>query len=140
MLPERDGVREVESQLKGYMAKLERRILIQALVVFGSRARNDHWKDSDVDLVIVSPAFQGMTRRDRIGLLLEDWMQSPALEPLGYTAEEIEVPDHLVLLDALYQGRPIRDDGVWARARGHLLRQIEEGEWTPTERGWRQRV
>ncbi|MBI3927217.1 MAG: nucleotidyltransferase domain-containing protein, partial [Armatimonadetes bacterium] len=50
------------------MAKLERRILIQALVVFGSRARNDHWKDSDVDLVIVSPAFQGMTRRDRIGL------------------------------------------------------------------------
>lgn len=134
----RDGVREVEPQLRDYLERLRDRVKVQSLVVFGSRARNDHWVDSDIDIVVVSPSFERMSRRDRIGLLLDDWGGKPALEPLGYTREEILQPDHLVLLDALHDGRILADDGTWQEARGSLKERMRRGEWTRTPGGWRE--
>lgn len=62
MLPSRDGVREVEPQLRRYLQALQQRLPVECLVVFGSRARADHWIDSDIDLLVVSPAFQNLPR------------------------------------------------------------------------------
>ncbi|MCE7872708.1 nucleotidyltransferase domain-containing protein [bacterium CPR1] len=136
----RDGVREVEPQLKGYLQVLKRKLPVRAAVVFGSRARNDHWRDSDIDLLVVSEAFEGMPRSLRIDFLLDEWQDVPALEPFGCTPAELAGPGGLMLWDALHQGRPIFDDGTWREARAQFQRRIERGELTPTAGGWRERL
>lgn len=136
----RDGVREVEPQLKRYLHALERKLPVRAAVVFGSRARNDHWRHSDIDFLVVSEAFEGMPRSHRIDLLLDEWEDVPALEPFGCTPAELAGPGGLMLWDALHQGRPIFDDGTWRDARAQFQRRVERGELTPTAGGWRERL
>ncbi|MFB6294225.1 MAG: nucleotidyltransferase domain-containing protein [Candidatus Nanohaloarchaea archaeon] len=43
------------------------------LVVFGSRVRDDYRADSDVDILIVSPAFDGVPWNKRPGPFYEAW-------------------------------------------------------------------
>lgn len=137
MLHTRDGVREVEAQLTGYLEKLSRRISVEAAVVTGSRARNTHFRTSDIDLVVLSDDFHGVSRLDRIGVLLEDWYDSPALEPMGFTADEALHADGLYLWDALADGRALIDNGGWARAQEGFKERWRGGELERTERGWK---
>lgn len=120
MLPARDGIREVEPQRNRYLTRLRLRLPVDCLAVFGSRSRNDHWVDSDVDVIVVSAGFEGVPRRERIGMLLEDWDESPALEPLGYTPQELLSVDHPILLEALSDGKPIYDSGVWKKGQANI--------------------
>ncbi|MEW6284316.1 MAG: nucleotidyltransferase domain-containing protein [Candidatus Eremiobacterota bacterium] len=124
--------------MRGYLERLRRRIPVECLAVFGSRARGDHWSDSDIDVVVVSEAFRGMPRRERIGVLQEDWCESPALEPLGYTPEELLAADHPLLLEILSDGRPVSDQGVWEAGQARLARALEAGEWERMPGGWRE--
>jgi len=134
----RDGLREVEPQLTEYLRRLGERIPLSCVALFGSRARNDHWRTSDIDLLVVSPAFAGKPRPARLDLLLEDWDGIPALEPFGCTPEELLGYGGLLLWDALHQGRPLCDDGTWEAARKHFERRLSTGELTPTAGGWRE--
>lgn len=123
------------------MEALKARLRLEAVIVVGSRARNDHWRDSDIDAVVVSPDFRGMRRGARIECLLQPWLDTPALEPLGYTPEEVlNDPDSLYLWEALADGRPLLDAGIWSQAvkrlgerigRGELLRR-GQGRWHVT--------
>lgn len=140
MLPPRDGVREVEPQLRRYLQALQQRLPVECLAVFGSRARGDHWIDSDIDLVVVSAAFEGLPRQERIGLLLEDWRESPALEPLGYTCNELLRADHPVLLEALSDGRAIFDRGIWRQGQERLTAVLASQAWTRIPGGWKERL
>lgn len=79
-----------------------------------------------------------MTRLDRIDLLLADWDGRHALEPLGFTPDEIARADSLYLFDALADGRVIVDDGnVWRDARAAFLQRWQRGEFERTRGGWR---
>ncbi len=40
-------------------------IAAERVLLFGSRARGQHQPDSDYDLIIVSPRFRGVARRER---------------------------------------------------------------------------
>jgi len=71
-----------------FMRRLKRRIDPSVVLLFGSRARADHLRNSDIDLVIVSDAFNGMPWRDRMHLVLRLWDGEVALEPLCYTRSE----------------------------------------------------
>lgn len=114
---------------------------MEALAVFGSRARNDHWVDSDVDLVVVSNAFEGMRRRDRIERLLEHWPPGFACEPLGYTRGEFLRVDTPLLWEILRDGRPVLGGPIWDEARATLTRLLDSGalERTPTGGWWDRR-
>ncbi len=140
MLPPRDGIREVEPQLRRYLQALQRRLPVECLAVFGSRARGDHWADSDIDILVVSPAFQGLPRLHRIGLLLEDWRESPALEPLGYTPEELLKADHPILLEALSDGRALFDRGIWLQGQEQLAAVLASQAWERIPGGWKERL
>lgn len=96
--------------------------------MFGSRARGDHRRGSDIDLVVVSDALGALRWDERIGLLLEGWRERPALEAVGYTAEELLRLDHLLLVDALHDGRPLCDDGIWETARRSLAQHMQGGQ------------
>ncbi len=138
MLQARDGVREVEAQLEHYIEQLHQRIPYRAIVVTGSRARNDHFTDSDIDLVVVSEAFEKLNRGERIELLLQDWHDSPALEPLGYTAHELLLGRGLYVWDAMADGRVLHDDGMWRQACQAFDRERMDGRLVRTARGWRE--
>lgn len=136
----RDGIRPVQSALKAYSQGLRSRLNLQSIVVFGSRARGDHWENSDIDLLVISRDFQGLSSGQRIDLLLESWPGIPALEPFGVTPAECEGPGWLMLWDALYQGRVLEDDGAFRRAREKFLERLRDGDLTPTADGWRERL
>jgi len=135
---DRAAIREVEAPLTAYLDRLGRGLRIEAAVVFGSRARNEGYVDSDLDLAVVSSDFEGTHRIERIGLLLEDWHGPVGLEPLGFTpAELLGCPGPLVW-SLLHEGVAILDTGIFARAREKLRQHIDEGRLTPTPRGWQE--
>lgn len=136
MLPTRDGLEPIQAQLNRYLQALP--VRARAVVLVGSRARGTHYRDSDIDLVVVSESFRGMPRGDRIQVLLEAYYDSPALEPMGFTEEEIVEADDLYLWDALADGRPLMDDGTWKNARERFLERVRAGELTRTPTGWRE--
>ena len=140
MVPVRDGLRPVEAQLKRYLSKVAERISFSSAILFGSRARNDHWESSDIDLLVVSPAFAPMTRGTPIDLLLLDWEGIPSLEPFGFTPEEVCDPQGLLLWDALDHGRVLVDDGTWRKARRQFQELIQSGALIATSGGWLERL
>lgn len=54
---------------------------VTELVVFGSRARDDYADDSDVDVLIVSPDFDGMDTLSRPGVFYDGWDYDALPEP-----------------------------------------------------------
>jgi uncharacterized protein len=58
------------------------------IILFGSRARGDHWTPSDYDFIVVSRRFAGVNWHDRIVSLLTLWDRPEAVDILPYTPEE----------------------------------------------------
>lgn len=54
----------------------------QRVLLFGSRARGDERGDSDYDLIIVSPSFAGVPRRERARGLYDLWLRVGGEGPL----------------------------------------------------------
>jgi hypothetical protein len=135
------GLRAVEPALTQYLERLQQRFNLAAVVVIGSRARGDHWQHSDLDLLVVSPDFAAVPRPfERIGLLLEGWQGPVALEPIGLTPEELARCEGLLTWDALEDGIPLLDTGVFAetkrtfeewKARGYLQRIPKGWKYNP---------
>lgn len=63
---------------------------IERVVLFGSRARGDARLLSDVDLLVVSPAFRGKSLGERAGPLYVAWDLDLPVDFLCYTPEEFE--------------------------------------------------
>ncbi|MDR7482463.1 MAG: nucleotidyltransferase domain-containing protein [Armatimonadota bacterium] len=64
------------------------RFPLERVILFGSRARGDELLDSDYDLILVSPAFEGIPWPDRLRAVLDLWDLDVDLQPLCYTPAE----------------------------------------------------
>ena len=60
------------------------------IYLFGSYARGDWLLDSDVDLVVVSPKFEGLSIGERYALVRRMLPGRISVEVLAYTPEEFE--------------------------------------------------
>ena len=81
------GREELISEIERFM----RRVGVQEAILYGSRARGDCLRTSDVDLMLISPRFEGTRPHRRLPALHEKWDPSlPFLEVLAYTPEEFE--------------------------------------------------
>jgi len=71
--------------------KFMRRVGVEEAILYGSRARGDNLKSSDVDMILISPRFEGTRFIDRLPPLHRAW-HIPQLFPelLAYTPEEFE--------------------------------------------------
>jgi len=100
---------EVIQGLKSPKGWLARRIRVDRMILFGSRARGDWLLDSDADLMIVSPDFQGHRFVDRSAEVLRHWRGRVDLEVFCYTPEEIAGRRHEIgiIAQALREGRRI---------------------------------
>ena len=74
----------------GLVRRFLRRARLEEGIVFGSRVRGDYLMASDVDLIVVSQAFEGVRVLDRVRQLLDCWDGTEDLEVLPYTPAEFE--------------------------------------------------
>ncbi len=71
--------------------------------LFGSYARGDWLRDSDIDLVVVSPRFRGLSLGERYVLVRSLFPSDVSVDLLLYTPEEFErmVKKSIILRDAM---------------------------------------
>ncbi len=81
--------REVLSVTTDYINKLKQQIHIEKVVLFGSYAKGNFTKDSDVDLAVFSPAFESMSRLEGLTFLLMQALEYKIdIQPQPYTMKD----------------------------------------------------
>jgi predicted nucleotidyltransferase len=105
----RQTTTEVIRGLRSLKGRLARRIRVDRMILFGSRARGDWLLTSDADLMIVSPDFANLRFAERSAEILRHWRGRVDLEVFCYTPDEIAGRRHEigVISQALKEGRRI---------------------------------
>lgn len=84
---------ELEHAIYDFARRLEAGIKIEAILLYGSYARGTPYDQSDVDLAVVSPDFEGMPmyrRQQTIARLTV--RRDGRISPLGYPSSEYRNP------------------------------------------------
>jgi len=77
-------------EIEGFLKKVREKFEPHKIVLFGSRGRGDEFKQSDYDIIVVSPRFEGVPFLKRLEMLFELWDYDFNLDILAYTPEEFE--------------------------------------------------
>ncbi|MEK7680520.1 MAG: nucleotidyltransferase domain-containing protein [Patescibacteria group bacterium] len=84
---------KVKSIINKYSSELSKKIKVDGVFLFGSAARGEMKKYSDIDLIILSTDFDGMNFMRRLQLLSRtSWVcaKEAAMDIIGYTPEEFK--------------------------------------------------
>ncbi|MEM2739317.1 MAG: nucleotidyltransferase domain-containing protein [Candidatus Bathyarchaeia archaeon] len=93
---ERDDVLKI---VRGYLEDLGRRIDVAEAYIFGSTARGDRLRSSDVDILVVSPSVEDMRPDDRIKLAYSVWKHTLSADIFILTPAEFHyLKDRSVVL------------------------------------------
>jgi len=86
------GQREnLVAKLKEIKEDISRDYPVEKMIFFGSRASGKPHKDSDVDLIIVSPKFRGLDYMQRGSKMYDYWsLTDYPVDFICYTPEEYE--------------------------------------------------
>jgi uncharacterized protein len=82
--------REIVSAVERLRARLAPAILVERALLFGSQARGDARPESDVDLILVSGGFRGLSAGQRGYRVRKAWDLPVAVDFLCFTPEEFE--------------------------------------------------
>jgi len=93
---------KVRLSLRRLAAELHRRHEDAELYLFGSYARGDWLNDSDVDVIVISKAFEGQDWGDRVKQVRMLAPKEIGFEILAYTPKEFEIKSSssIILQDA----------------------------------------
>lgn len=86
-------IKRVKKIIKEYVEGLRFYIRVEKAILFGSYARGEAGKYSDIDLIIVSPDFKGMDFMERLiwlSKMRKEKFMSPGMDIFGYTSEEFK--------------------------------------------------
>lgn len=87
----------IQNAIEEYILSLSKQIPIEKVILFGSYAKGNNHKYSDVDLAVFSDYFKDMNRVDGIYMLLLNAMDYDIdIEPQPFTMDEYEKPIGLV--------------------------------------------
>jgi len=86
-----DRKKSIKSKLERFKNKTNRDIPISKMILFGSRAKGKTGRDTDADLIIVSPAFKKMDFFKRGATMYNYWDLRMPVDFLCYSPEEFEV-------------------------------------------------
>lgn len=87
----------IQKMIDDYIINLSKKIPIEKVIIFGSYAKGNPHKYSDVDIAIFSDYFKDMSRVDGIHFLLLNAMDYDIdLEPQPFTIDEYNEPIGLV--------------------------------------------
>lgn len=102
------GVKSVNNKwIKNFTKNLKKKIKLNKLILFGSRARNEHITYSDYDIVVISDDFKEMPPFERVSFVLKFWEGDRALEPLCYTPKEFKNNKSLIIEEIKKDGKEI---------------------------------
>lgn len=122
----RDGLDEILDEL---VPCLSARVDLEALVLFGSRAEDDAFEESDWDFAVISADFERLDPLAR-GQLTVD-CRLPLVDLVHLTPQEIMEPGRSYLRCAILEhGETVLDRGAFARARERYQRRKADGEIT----------
>jgi predicted nucleotidyltransferase len=80
-----------DARIESFVERVRTKYQITQAIFFGSRAGGDYLVNSDYDIILVSPDFQGVFFSQRSALMYDFWTHWPLeIEPLCYTPEEFE--------------------------------------------------
>lgn len=79
---------EAAQEIEEFIKQVKNRYHPDLVLLFGSRARGDHLKHSDYDILIVSEAFEGIHFLKRIFYLLKFWDYNFDVDIIPYTPAE----------------------------------------------------
>jgi predicted nucleotidyltransferase len=88
MIKKSDKIGEI---LKDFKKKVRKKVKLQNLILFGSRARGKEKKDSDIDLLIVSKDFEGQKSFKRPVQFYRDWNYDYNTDIICLTPKELEI-------------------------------------------------
>ncbi len=80
----------IMDELKKFKQTVEKNAGVSKVILFGSLAEGTATKDSDVDLIIVSPAFSKLNFFKRGALMYDYWKPLLPVDFLCFTPEEFE--------------------------------------------------
>jgi hypothetical protein len=100
-------------QFRIFLRRLDRQYRPAQVLLFGSRARGQARLDSDIDLLIVSDAFEGVPWIERVVRVCRLGDGDIALEPFCYTTREFAVRSKQITIvrEAARTGVPIAISG-----------------------------
>lgn len=102
-------------------------IALDALILFGSRAQDDAFDQSDWDFAVVSADFRGLDPLAR-GLVTVD-CRLPMIDLVHLTPEELLHPEGSYLRCAILEdGRAILDEGAFRQAQERFEERKAAGE------------
>ena len=91
---------ELAHRINRYIAYLQKHLSLEKAILFGSYAYGTPRQESDIDLVVLSSAFEGipyLRRLEQLSVLA--WRAGVGdIEALGHTPEEFEQASDLSLL------------------------------------------
>jgi predicted nucleotidyltransferase len=109
---------------------------VVSVVLYGSMAKGTFniFSDYDVLIVVKEDPDRFIDRLWKYGLLSDGYV-----EPVVYTLSEIKMmfqQNHLLLLEALKDGIPLYDTGLWKTLQKEFEEKLEKREIVPKEQGW----
>jgi len=72
----------LDPAFRRFLARLVRGLRPERVILFGSRARGDHRKASDYDLLVVAETFRAVPWASRAALVMRLWDLPLDLEPI----------------------------------------------------------
>lgn len=84
------GRKSIREQLRLFKEDINKDIPIKKMILFGSRADGKTGRDTDIDLIIVSPEFKEMDFFQRGAKMYDYWSLRYPVDFLCYTPEEFK--------------------------------------------------
>lgn len=116
--------------LSNYIEQLSKLTNIRAVVVIGSRAKDDWKLSSDIDAIIVVDKAVSYTESPSLGIV----------DPRIYTVEElfdaIKTAEY-ELIEAFEEGKIICDDGIWKEMQKTYEEVKERLKIRRYKKGWK---
>ena len=105
-------------ELKAFLDTILEEFAPVSVILYGSTSVGGEGEWSDIDILVISKKFSGMTPHEKIGALLE--FKVGRVEALGYAPEEflsMVKKMNPLALDAAVRGLPLYDEGFLDKAR-----------------------
>ena len=104
-----DKRKDIEKKLEDFKRKVNKDFPIDKMYLFGSRVFGKIHKDSDVDLIIVSPKFRELDFFQRGAKMYNYWKIYSPVDFLCYTPEEFKKfkKQTTIVAQAIKEGREI---------------------------------
>ncbi len=101
--------KNIKNSLEEFKKEVNREVPVKEMILFGSRTKGKTGRDTDIDLIIVSPEFRKMDFFQRGAKMYDYWKLRYPVDFLCYTPEEFKKLSKKVTIvsEALREGQKI---------------------------------